>query len=50
MNQNHTRQGLNPVFMVHPNARILIIGQASGLKTQEKFQVFKDKSDDTLRE
>lgn len=38
-----------PIIQAHPNAKVLIIGQAPGLKTHEKNLPFKDKSGDRLR-
>lgn len=49
MNLQFTQQGMKPVFMASANARILIIGQAPGQKTQEKGMVFQDRSGNTLR-
>ena len=50
MNINLTNNGYMPVFMAYRQAKILIIGQAPGLKTQEKGMVFKDKSGERLRQ
>ncbi|MGX6965508.1 uracil-DNA glycosylase family protein [Vagococcus teuberi] len=49
-NASFTEKGWQPVFMAYPEAKILIIGQAPGIKTQEKEQVFRDKSGEKLRE
>ncbi|WP_270279812.1 uracil-DNA glycosylase family protein [Vagococcus bubulae] len=49
-NKAFTQQGWQPIFMAYPEATILIIGQAPGIKTQEKGQVFRDKSGDRLRQ
>ncbi|VEU80852.1 uracil-DNA glycosylase family protein [Haploplasma axanthum] len=49
-NLQFKKQGYQPIFMANKNAKILIIGQAPGLKTQEKGFVFMDKSGDKLRE
>lgn len=49
-NKEFTDKGWNPIFMASPKAKILIIGQAPGLKTQEKSEVFRDKSGDKLRD
>lgn len=48
-NQEFTNKQWIPIFMANPKARILIIGQAPGLKTQENKLPFKDKSGDILR-
>ena len=49
-NLEFTKKGWNTIFMANPQAKLLIIGQAPGLKTQEKSQSFKDKSGDKLRQ
>lgn len=49
-NQNFLKQGWQPVFLANPQAKIVIIGQAPGIKTQERKEVFRDKSGDKLRE
>lgn len=49
-NASFTEKGWQPIFMAYPEATILIIGQAPGIKTQEKEQVFRDKSGVKLRE
>ncbi len=41
--------GANPVFQFHPNARILIAGQAPGRKVLETGIPFNDPSGDRLR-
>lgn len=38
-----------PIIQIHPKAKILIIGQAPGLKTHEQNLPFKDKSGERLR-
>lgn len=48
-NLRYTQQDYNPIFMAHPDARILLVGQAPGLKTQLKNDVFRDRSGDRLR-
>lgn len=48
-NQEFALKGWEPVYIAYPQARILIIGQAPGLKTQEVNQVFRDRSGDRLR-
>ena len=49
-NQHYTEQGIEPLFAAPKTARINIIGQAPGLKTQEAGLYWKDKSGDRLRE
>ncbi len=48
-NANFTDKGYEPICMIHTQAKILIIGQAPGLKTQEKGGVFYDLSGNRLR-
>lgn len=38
-----------PIFQLHPKAKILIIGQAPGIKAHENNIAFKDKSGERLR-
>lgn len=45
-----TKKGWEPILRVYPETKILIIGQAPGVVTQEKNEVFLDKSGDRLRE
>ncbi|RSI43186.1 Uracil DNA glycosylase superfamily protein [Streptococcus cristatus] len=49
-NQTFTEQGIKPLFAAPKNARINIVGQAPGLKTQQAGLYWKDKSGDRLRE
>ena len=49
-NASYTEQGIEPLFAAPKTARINIIGQAPGLKTQEAGLYWKDKSGDRLRE
>ncbi len=49
-NASYTEQGIQPLFAAPKMARINIIGQAPGLKTQEAGLYWKDKSGDRLRE
>ncbi len=49
-NVEFSKKCYKPIFMANENARILIIGQAPGIKTQEKNEAFLDKSGDKLRE
>ncbi|MGY3730044.1 uracil-DNA glycosylase family protein [Lactococcus termiticola] len=50
MNQNYSKAGIDPLYAVHPKAKILIIGQAPGQKTQDAGIYWKDKSGDRLRD
>ena len=49
-NKAFTEQGINPLFAAPKNARINIVGQAPGLKTQQAGLYWKDKSGDRLRD
>ncbi|HFR3774327.1 TPA: uracil-DNA glycosylase family protein [Streptococcus suis] len=49
-NQAFTNKGIAPLFQAPSTAKILIIGQAPGLKTQEKGRLFDDASGDNLRQ
>lgn len=49
MNEAYTKEGIPPLFAAPKTARINIIGQAPGLKTQEAGLYWKDKSGDRLR-
>lgn len=42
--------GPNPVFQAHPNARILIAGQAPGIRVHQSSIPFNDPSGDRLRD
>lgn len=48
-NQAFTKKGIKPLFQASSTAKILIIGQAPGLKTQEKGRLFDDASGENLR-
>ncbi|NQI72643.1 uracil-DNA glycosylase family protein [Streptococcus suis] len=48
-NQSFTKKGIKPLFQAPSTAKILIIGQAPGLKTQEKGRLFDDASGENLR-
>lgn len=45
-----TKQGWNPILRAHKDSQILIIGQAPGIKTQLRNDVFRDQSGDRLRD
>ncbi len=49
-NQAMTAQGWQPIFTAHPETKILLIGQAPGIKTQLKEDVFRDQSGKRLRQ
>lgn len=49
-NQEFTKLGWEPVFTAHPAAKILLIAQAPGLKTQKINSPFHDQSGKRLRE
>lgn len=49
-NSKFTHVGWEPILQVHEKARILIVGQAPGIKTQLKQKVFDDQSGVRLRE
>lgn len=49
-NQAMTAQGWQPIFTAYPETKILLIGQAPGIKTQLKEDVFRDQSGRKLRQ
>ena len=49
-NASYTECGIEPLFVAPKTARINIVGQAPGLKTQEAGLYWKDKSGDRLRD
>ena len=49
-NKEYTEKGIEPLFAAPKTARINIIGQAPGMKTEEAGIYWKDKSGDRLRE
>ena len=49
-NVDYTKRGIEPLFAAPKTARINIVGQAPGLKTQEAGLYWKDKSGDRLRD
>ncbi|HFI0160962.1 TPA: uracil-DNA glycosylase family protein [Streptococcus suis] len=49
-NRDFTNKGIAPLFQAPSTAKILIIGQAPGLKTQEKGRLFDDASGNNLRQ
>ncbi|MCH4167639.1 MAG: uracil-DNA glycosylase family protein [Streptococcaceae bacterium] len=49
-NIKYTQAGIKPLFSVHPEAKILIIGQAPGKQAEESGLFWNDKSGDRLRD
>lgn len=49
-NAAYTAQGLNPLFAADPRARVLVVGQAPGIKTQALGLPWHDKSGAKLRD
>lgn len=49
-NQEMTEKGWVPIFSAAANSKIVLIGQAPGIKTQLREDVFRDQSGDRLRE
>jgi uracil-DNA glycosylase len=45
----HLPHGVRPVFQAHPNARILVVGQAPGRRVHETGIPFNDPSGERLR-
>lgn len=50
INKSYTDNNIEPLFHVNPKARILIAGQAPGIRAQESRIVFNDPSGDILRD
>ncbi|MBS9336069.1 uracil-DNA glycosylase family protein [Fructobacillus papyrifericola] len=50
MNRAYTEKGWEPIFIAPKTAKIVIIGQAPGLKVQESGIMWNDASGDRLRE
>ncbi len=46
----HLPLGVRPVLQVHPSARILVVGQAPGIRVHNSGIPFEDASGDRLRE
>lgn len=47
-NKSYTKRGVNPIFQLNRNSKILIIGQAPGKKVEESGILFNDKSGENL--
>jgi len=48
-NIEYTKAGIKPLFSAPRSAKILIVGQAPGIKAQESRLFWNDKSGDNLR-
>ena len=48
--QDHLPEGPNPVFTASKKARILVVGQAPGIRVHETGIPFNDPSGDRLRQ
>lgn len=49
-NEFFTQAGIKPLFSAPPGAKVMIVGQAPGIKAQESGMYWNDKSGDRLRE
>lgn len=49
-NTSYTAQGIDPLYSAHQEAKILIVGQAPGIRAQESRLFWNDPSGDRLRE
>ncbi|MGX7112449.1 uracil-DNA glycosylase family protein [Gemella cuniculi] len=49
-NKRYTAMGIEPLFSVFEDAKIVIVGQAPGIKAQQSKMFFNDKSGIKLRE
>lgn len=49
-NVNKTKQGIEPLFSVDPQSKIIIIGQAPGVRAEKTQLTWNDPSGDKLRE
>ena len=49
-NKEFTDAGIEPLFSAPQNAKVMIVGQAPGIKAQEARKYWFDKSGDRLRE
>ncbi len=49
INEEYTKRGIDPIFQVDKDAKILLIGQAPGRVVEETGIPFNDKSGDKLR-
>ena len=49
-NINYTKEGIEPLYSVHKEAKICIIGQAPGIRAQESRRFWNDPSGERLRD
>ena len=49
-NKKYTKDGIEPLYSVHKEAKICIIGQAPGIRAQESRLFWNDPSGDRLRD
>ena len=49
-NTSYTAQGIDPLYSAHQEAKILIVGQAPGIRAQESRLFWNDPSGNRLRE
>ena len=49
-NKEYTKEGIEPLYSVHKEAKICIIGQAPGIRAQESRLIWNDPSGDRLRD
>ena len=49
-NINYTKEGIEPLYSVHKEAKICIIGQAPGIRAQESRLFWNDPSGERLRD
>lgn len=49
-NKSYTAKHIDPLYSAHENARIVIVGQAPGIKAEQSKRFFNDKSGDRLRD
>ena len=49
-NKEYTKEGIEPLYSVHKEAKICIIGQAPGIRAQESRLFWNDSSGDRLRD
>lgn len=49
MNKSYLKDGFEPLFVASPKAKIVIVGQAPGIRAQKAGQVWMDASGDRLR-
>ena len=47
-NKSYSERGIDPIFQINKDSKILIIGQAPGKKVEETGILFNDKSGERL--